>query len=172
MTIIIRFSVSDTNPSGTLLEPPTQAPLSSRVPSHVIAQRSAPHRRVGQLVSEHSRWRTYPLGWCAYRGVVNAERDKFLLRASGELDRVQEILLNDPGLDEEALARIVRIASDLVHEGRRLALSAIAHEAAVLRSKAQGSGNAVRHIDVVLKLELWHVLIGLKRRIKNGEFGA
>ena len=31
MAIIIRFSVSDTNPSGTLLSPPTQAHFSSRL---------------------------------------------------------------------------------------------------------------------------------------------
>jgi len=31
IAIIIRFSVSETNPSGTLLDPPTQAHLSSRL---------------------------------------------------------------------------------------------------------------------------------------------
>jgi hypothetical protein len=30
MAIIIKFSVNDTNPSGTVLEPPTQAHFSSR----------------------------------------------------------------------------------------------------------------------------------------------
>ncbi|MEO8061829.1 MAG: hypothetical protein ABI821_03675 [Pseudomonadota bacterium] len=96
----------------------------------------------------------------------NIQQSHFARLVDHDLTRMQELLTDDTEIDAAALHELGLLAHHVAHSAHSVGLGQVTSAADTLARKTEQHSVPHGRLDVLAKLELWHLLIRLKTDVK------